>query len=52
MATLMSAMLTLLNQDIEDSWSSTTTAAGDAGKSYLTDDNLYEKSFFHLKIPL
>lgn len=43
MATLMSAMLTLLNQDIDDSWSSITTATGDSGKSYLTDDSLYEK---------
>ncbi len=43
MATLMSAALTLLNQDIDDSWSSTATANGDAGKSYLVDDDLYEK---------
>lgn len=43
MATLMSAMLTLLNQDIDDSWSSTATADGDTGRSYLVDDDLYEK---------
>ncbi len=43
MATLMSEALTLLNDDIGDSWSSTTTAAGDAGKTYLVDDALYEK---------
>lgn len=43
MATLMSAMLTLLNQDIDDSWSSTATTNGDTGKSYLVDDDLYEK---------
>ena len=43
MVTLMSAALTLLNQDIDDSWSSAATADGDTGKSYLVDDLLYEK---------
>ncbi len=43
MATLMSAMLTLLGEDVEDSWTGTTTAAGDADKLDLVDDALYEK---------
>lgn len=42
-ATLMSVILTLLNQDIDDSWSSAATADGDAGMSYLVDNLLYEK---------
>ena len=44
MPTLMSSMLTLLNNDLDDNWSSTTTAIGDAAKSYLVDDALYEKT--------
>ncbi len=43
MATLMSAALTLLGQDIEDDWSSTTTAAGNANKLTLEDTELNEK---------
>ena len=43
MATLMSAALTLLGQDLEDGWSSTTTAAGNANKLTLEDTGLYEK---------
>lgn len=43
MATLMSAALALLGEDIDDGFRSTTTAAGDTGKSYLTDDDFYEK---------
>uniref|UniRef100_A0A6H1Z6V4 Uncharacterized protein n=1 Tax=viral metagenome TaxID=1070528 RepID=A0A6H1Z6V4_9ZZZZ len=43
MATLMSAMLTLLNQDLDDSWSSTTTADGNVSKLTLEDTALYEK---------
>jgi len=43
MATLMSAMLTLLGQDLDDDWSSTTTADGNANKLTLEDDDLNEK---------
>jgi len=43
MSTLMSTILTLLGQDLDDSWSSTTTATGNAGKTTLVDDSLYEK---------
>uniref|UniRef100_A0A6M3JEG3 Putative tail protein n=1 Tax=viral metagenome TaxID=1070528 RepID=A0A6M3JEG3_9ZZZZ len=43
MATLMSAMLTLLGQDLDDVWSSTTTGAGNANKLTLEDTTLYEK---------
>ena len=43
MATLMTAMLTLLNNDLDDNWSSTTTAVGDTAQTYLVDDSLYEK---------
>lgn len=43
MATLMSAMLTLLGQDLDDNWSSTTTSAGNANKLTLEDTALYEK---------
>ncbi len=43
MATLMSAALTLLGQDLDDDWSSTASANGDSAGTYLTDDNLYEK---------
>jgi hypothetical protein len=43
MATLMTAALTLLNNDIGDNWSSTTTANGAVSKLTLVDDALYEK---------
>ena len=43
MATLMSAMVTLLGDDLDDGWTGTTTAAGDADKLDLVDDALYEK---------
>lgn len=43
MATLMSAMLTLLGGDLDDGWIGTTSAQGDANKLVLEDDNLYEK---------
>ena len=43
MATLMSAMLTLLGQDLDDGWTGTTTAQGAANKLTLEDSTLYEK---------
>lgn len=43
MATLMSAMLTLLGNDLDDGWSSTTTAQGNADKLVLEDNALQEK---------
>jgi len=43
MSTLMSAILDILSKDLDDYWSSNTTAAGDTNKSYLVDDLLYEK---------
>lgn len=43
MATLMSVALTLLGQDLDDGWTGTTSAAGNAGGTTLVDDNLYEK---------
>ncbi len=43
MATLMSAMLTLLGEDVDDSWTGTTTSQGAADKLDLIDDALYEK---------
>jgi hypothetical protein len=43
MSTLMSALIVLLSNDLDDYWVSTTTAAGDAAKQYLVDDSLYEK---------
>lgn len=39
----MSEMLTLLGQDVDDGWSGTTTAAGNASKLTLEDTDLYEK---------
>lgn len=43
MATLMSVMLTQLGADLDDGWTGTTTAAGNANKLTLVDDTLYEK---------
>jgi hypothetical protein len=43
MSTLMSAILTILGNDLDDGWTSTASASGDSAKSYLQDDNLYEK---------
>lgn len=43
MATLMSTMLTLLGQDLDDGWTGTTTQAGDGSGGDLVDTNLYEK---------
>jgi hypothetical protein len=43
MSTLMSAALTILGNDLDDGWTSTASASGDTAKSYLQDDNLYEK---------
>ncbi len=43
MSTLMSAILTLLGQDLDDGWTGTTTSAGNANKLTLIDDTLYEK---------
>ncbi len=43
MSTLMSAMLVLLGQDLDDDWRSTTTSAGNANKLTLEDTALYEK---------
>ncbi len=43
MATLMSAALTLLGQDLDDGWSNSTTAAGNANKLTLEDNDLQEK---------
>ena len=43
MATLMSIILTLLNEDLGDSWSSSTTATGNANKLTIEDTGLYEK---------
>jgi hypothetical protein len=44
MTTTLDSLISLLGSDLGDNWSSVTTAAGDAGKTYLTDDNLYEKT--------
>jgi len=43
MSTLMSAMLTMLGNDIDDAWTGTTTGAGNANKLTLEDTTLYEK---------
>jgi len=43
MATLMSAVVTLLGQDLDDAWTGTTTGIGNADKLDLVDDTLYEK---------
>jgi len=43
MATLMSAMLTLLGGDLDDGWVGETSAQGNANKLVLEDDDLYEK---------
>ncbi len=43
MATLMPAALTLLGQDLDDAWASSTTAAGNVNKLTLEDSALYEK---------
>jgi len=43
MATLMSAALVTLGQDIDDDWRSTTTSAGGAGGATLVDIALLEK---------
>ena len=43
MPTLMSEILTTLNNDLDDGWSSITTEAGDSAHTCLVDDNLYEK---------
>lgn len=43
MATLMTAALTLLGQDLDDGWTGTTSAAGNANKLTLEDNDLQEK---------
>jgi len=43
MATLMSTMLTILGQDLDDSWSSVTTSTGGTAGITLVDTALYEK---------
>ena len=43
MATLMSEMLTLLGGDLDDGWTGTTSAAGNANKLTLEDNDLQEK---------
>ena len=43
MATLMSVLLTLLGNDLEDDWTGTSTAIGNAGGTTIVDDLLHEK---------